>query len=517
YFRMKYLGYSQQKSNVQIATTNPLVFATLPMVVKLKSSTGAPLSTGEVKYYASGWKTFGVTDASGQATMELLPGKYYFRMKFRGYSQQKSNIQIATTNPLTFTTLPMVVALQKCDGTGLVGGAVSYYASGWKTFGVTDANGDATYELLPGKYYFRMKYNGKSNQKSNIQIATTNPLVYTTTHVSLTYGGTIKYYASGWKVFTQPSMDMLPGNYYFRFGSSQTTLNITGCNFSQSIATVQFKNSNGQPIANAGVKYRYGWGAGTAMSNTDSQGKSVYMSANTNSNVKFTITYRGGSKEKSHNISVNPIVDFNTVNVVPELYNSLGTLISTDVNFKYRYAWETKMDIPTDGELLPVNTKFTVYYRGSFKEKTFNLSNNTNVDFNTVNVIPELYNSLGNLITSDVNFKYRYGWETVMNIPTDGELLPLNTRFTVYYRGSFKEKTFYLSSNTNVDFNTVNVVPKLYNSLGNLITSDVNFKYRYGWETEMNIPTDGELLPLNTRFTVYYRGSFKEKTFYLSS
>ncbi len=186
-FRMSYAGFTQQQSNINIATTNPIIFQTLPAVVHFQDSISTPLADGGVQYYASGWKTFGsgLTDASGDASMELLPGSYSFRMHWKGYTQQQSNVNIATTNPVIFQTYPMVVHFRDSQNVALAGGGVDYYASGWKTFGggLTDVSGDATMELLPGSYSFRMHWKGYTQQQSNINIMTENPLDFQTLSV----------------------------------------------------------------------------------------------------------------------------------------------------------------------------------------------------------------------------------------------------------------------------------------------------------------------------------------------
>ncbi len=57
-FAMRYEGGRLQLS--QDITANPeVVFRTRDVVVRLLDSTGNPLDTGVVEYYASGWKTFG--------------------------------------------------------------------------------------------------------------------------------------------------------------------------------------------------------------------------------------------------------------------------------------------------------------------------------------------------------------------------------------------------------------------------------------------------------------------------
>ena len=61
--------------------------------MQLKDSDGAALDTGAVKYYASGWKTFG-THRGGTVSKELLPGTYSFQMTYEGYTEQRSNVAI---------------------------------------------------------------------------------------------------------------------------------------------------------------------------------------------------------------------------------------------------------------------------------------------------------------------------------------------------------------------------------------------------------------------------------------
>jgi hypothetical protein len=137
-FRMKWAGFTQQKSNVDITVTNPVVFQTVLMEVQLQNSSNALMDVGEVKYYASGWKSFGTT-SGGKVTKELLPGSYSFRMKYEGYTQQKSSVDITnpSNNPLIFQTLLMEVQLQNSSNALMDVGQVKYYASGWKTFGTT--------------------------------------------------------------------------------------------------------------------------------------------------------------------------------------------------------------------------------------------------------------------------------------------------------------------------------------------------------------------------------------------
>ena len=234
-FKMTYAGFTQQKSNVDIRNeeNKPLVFLTSDMVVQFKDSVGNPIEGGVVQYYASGWNNFGVTDENGQASLMLLPGTYSFKMTYEGYTQQKSNVDISTINPLEFNTVLMEVQLKNSAGGALLEGAVQYYASGWRTFGDTVIEGKATKELLPGTYSFKMTYAGYTQQISNVDITATgnNPLIFQTVAMGVRLqtcagagleGGAVQYYASGWNPFGSTGADgnivkeLLPGTYSFK-------------------------------------------------------------------------------------------------------------------------------------------------------------------------------------------------------------------------------------------------------------------------------------------------------------
>lgn len=240
-FKVVYAGKAEQKSNINIAQFNPVQFHTIAMAVKLFDSQGFGLENGNVKYYASGWKNFGITDSNGATEMvELLPGSYSFQMLYEGKVEQKSNINILLVNPLTFQTgappenpQPIVVKLLDSNGNGIEGGAVEYYASGWREFGTTGVGGITPgRELLPGTYSFRMTYAGKVEQKSNINISEIYPIEFTTQKVTVSLkdsgdepieGGIAKYYASGWRELgitdsngSTLGIELLPGTYAFK-------------------------------------------------------------------------------------------------------------------------------------------------------------------------------------------------------------------------------------------------------------------------------------------------------------
>ena len=80
--RMIYEYASQDMADVPVSG-GPAVFQTVSCEVQLESSTGQLMEEGTVKYYAGGWRDFGVT-SGGTAVRELLPKTCTFRAAYSG-------------------------------------------------------------------------------------------------------------------------------------------------------------------------------------------------------------------------------------------------------------------------------------------------------------------------------------------------------------------------------------------------------------------------------------------------
>jgi 6-phosphogluconolactonase (cycloisomerase 2 family) len=213
-FAMTYAGAQIEKAQ-NISSMSTITFQTTKATVLLENSSGNPVDTGTVKYYASTWQTFGSGCTSGgQVTMELLPASYTFAMTYAGAQIEKTQ-NISSMSTITFQTTKATMLLVNSSGNPLDTGTVQYYATTWQTFGSgSTSGGQVTMELLPASYTFAMTYaGGRTQLTENISTATT--VVFQTGSVhSLTC---VSYYAGSWLPFTD-MMQILPGTYTFRFG-----------------------------------------------------------------------------------------------------------------------------------------------------------------------------------------------------------------------------------------------------------------------------------------------------------
>jgi len=552
-FKMTYEGYTQQLSNQDIS--NPVVFQTTLMAVDLLNSSSVGIADGIVRYYASGWKDLGTTDINGEVFKELLPGSYSFKMTYAGYTQQISNVDITSTNPLTYQTLNMVVRLEDSGGSGIADGAVKYYASGWKDFGTTASDGNAPdFELLPGTYSFKMTYQGATEQKSNIDITTTNPLVFNTGSEPMVVklldsvgngieGGIVKYYASGWKDFGttdvngEVAKDLLPGTYSFKMTYAGYTQKISNVNIStinpliyQTVnMLVRLEDSGGNGIADGLVKYyASGWkDFGTTVSDGNTPGVELLPGT-----YSFKMTYEGSTEQKSSiNITTtNPLV-FNTGSepMVVKLLDSVGNGIEGGVVKYYASGWKDFGTTDVNGEvskdLLPGTYSFKMTYAGYTQQiSNVEITATNPLVYQTLNMVVRLEDSGGSGIADGVVKYYASGWKDFGTTSGDGntpsvELLPATYSFKMTYEGSTEQKS-------NIDITTTNplvfctgsepMVVKLLDSGGNAIEGGVVKYYASGWKdfgtTDVNGEVAKDLLPGSYSFKMTYAGYTEKKS-----
>jgi hypothetical protein len=517
-FSMEYLGGTAYQT--QDVSADPTVtFQTHLVTVKLLDSsgnTGSLPEEGTVKYYASGWKTFGTT-SGGVVSKELLPLSYKFSMKYGG----ATNYQTTNTSLVEFQTTLVTVTLKNCDGDGIVGGVAKYYASGWKTFGTTDADGEAMKELLPLSYKFSMKYGGATNYQT--QSVGSDPTVeFTTTTVTFQFGGTVKYYASGWKTFTSP-MEMLPGTYKFNFGNDYQYVDISGCSMTKSIVILKLKDHNGNPL-----------GGGTARGSSGSSYSQWHVPGSTAANgvlfdfhdglyttMSYEMRYNNTTAHKTQDITVNPVFEFQTNLLTLRLETCGGTPLDGGnprygVGSTYTTWWFPSGATGSSA----LGETAAEFFPGTY---SFEMQYQSTADAKVSVTIPDADTTL-TWQTTKVTLQYSgpiaYGGgsgDSKHFVKPSMELLPGTVWFN--FRGGDPYNKRVQLTFSGCEFTKSVVVLKLLDSSGNGLAGG-HFKYRFGWDSYTDIGTtdasgvivyaiDG--LQTKTKFNVTYLGASLEK------
>lgn len=468
------------------------------VVVRLITSTGAPIAGGLAKYYVSGWNNIGTTDANGRVVMlfNSSVNNAYFNMTYANATQQVGSLNINTNPVVTFQTANVKLELKNSSGNyyDTEGMNVGYYSNGWYAFGSGQtASGVCTMELLPVNYYFRMSVFNQTQQKGSINIASlgANPTItFQTVAVTLKLNnaagnGTheasgLKYYTNGWYDFADgntngdgtETMELLPGNYYFRMTYANQTQQKGSMSISSS-QTVDFQTvevtlrllgSNGnctREATNLGY-YSNGWYTFGSGSTTGSGTETMELLPG---NYYFRLSYANQSQQKgSMSISSSQTVDFQTLDVTLKLNNAAGngTLEANGLKY-YSNGWYTFGSGETNGsgtetmELLPGNYYFKMCYANQSQQKgSMNINASQTIDFQTIVVTQHIDDGSNGLSGASAQY-YSNGWYSFGTTDANGdvskELLPGNYYFKMTYNSSTKQKGSYsITSNTTVNY-----------------------------------------------------------------
>jgi YHS domain-containing protein len=491
----------------------------------------------EYNDYGSHWMDMepSVTDASGKASIELFPGNFKFKAN-KNYSAQTEMLELTssgTTGTVEFQTATAVGFVRDCDlNQGVAGIDVEYndYGSHWIDLSpsLTGADGKASIELFPGTFNLKAKiiYTSESKPITLTASGTTTQVEFNPTRVCFNYPGVVKYndYGSHWLTMTCGKY-MFPGTYKFRFFTGNTldfesNIEINGCKLEKALIFVQLKNSLGSGLPDGTFDYRIGWGSYSNIG-TDNIGNGIWsLIDGSPSNTKVKVAFKGATLEKEQNIKTNPKFIFATKKITAQLLASDNTTdLTSGATFQYRFGWGaySSLDPVAGEELLPVNTKVQVTYKGASVEKEQNINSDATFDFATKKITAQLLASDNTAdLTAGATFQYRFGWGAYSSLdPVAGEeLLPVNTKVNVTYKGASVEKEQNINSDATFDFATKKITAQLLASDNTTdLTAGATFQYRFGWGAYSSLdPVAGEeLLPVNTKVNVTYKGASVEK------
>ena len=358
------------------------------------------------------------------------------------------------------------VKLVNSSGNNLTTGSLQYYEGSWKD---ATNNGDGTFTVSTTRptISLRMTYEYGSQQKNNVTVGST-PVIFQTVN-----------------------------------------------------AQVKLQDSYGNPLDIGTVQYYTG--AWRTFGTTSNGTASKELLAN---NYSFRMTYAYGSNDKQQNLTVDPVVVFQTTNVNVQLKNSVNDLIDQGTVQYYAGAWRTfgtTFNGTATKELLANNYSFRMTYAFGSNDKQQDLTANPTVVFQTVNAVVRLKNSQGNILDQGTVQYYAGAWRTfgtTINGVATKELLPNNYSFRMTYAYGSNDKQQNLSSDPTVVFQTVNATVQLKNSQGSLIDEGTVQYYSGAWRTfgtTINGVATKELLPNNYSFRMTYAYRSNDKQQNLSS
>ncbi|WP_053992130.1 T9SS type A sorting domain-containing protein [Mangrovimonas sp. TPBH4] len=553
-------NYSVLEKSLEIASsgnTGTVDFQTTTFTALVKHTNGDPFEGIATEYndYGNHWIDLhpqsddangNLTDANGEASIELFPGTYSFRAT-KNYSSQTKDLEVTTSGDdgtVEFQTATFTAHVTDSNGDDFEGIATEYndYGNHWIDLDpqYTGTDGKATIELFPGEYTFRSIKN-YSVQEGTLELTesgddATDGMVEFQTALAVAHledcdtnmpieGIQVEYndYGTHWidldpqstGVDGNASIELFPGTYDLRAKNIYTyqTKSIVLADPSVDPSTTVVFNPTRVCFNYDLVKYNdYGTHWMTLPCNT-------YMFPGTY-DFRF---YNDGNLDLETSVAIDGCAQ-EQAPIFVQLQDS-DDIGLTNGTFHYRFGYGNYTEIGTDNtgngiwffiDGNPSNTKVKVSYKGSSKEIQQNIQSNPMFIFNTVNVTADLETSLSSDITNTAdNWEYRFGYGPYTSFdPVAGEeLLPGNTKVKVSHKGTSKEMQQNTGATSHFDFSTVYVNASLFESnLTTNITEDAIFEYRFGYGPYTTLETDYgvELLPGNTKVKVSHKGTSKE-------
>ena len=244
-------------AGLAMALAGTVYAQTTPMTLKLLDHNGNPLAGGAASWYTSGYGNCpGTTDANGELVCNVPNGYKFITMSVHGTSIAQNPAELALTNN-TWMTAEVVIELRDSNNNLITapndnsGGRVQMYHGGYYTKGYTGTDGKFAIEIFPNNEIaknpkFYLDYNWGTNSRTDVLIhAGTQTIVFKTARVQLFHSGNINIYAGGFKAFTKPAMELLPGTYDFRFsGYNPADFVVPPAGISKLVNVLVLKDSN---------------------------------------------------------------------------------------------------------------------------------------------------------------------------------------------------------------------------------------------------------------------------------
>lgn len=517
--RMHYKGTNQAKNLSQLQASN-FTFQTTQVTVKLQNADGNPLDTGNVQYFALGWRTFGAgATVGGEATHEMLPGEWSIQMRYKSGLQTKTATVSGTTTVVSFQTGRITLHFS---------GEIQYWGNNaWFVYQ------KPTEEFLPNTVRFYL--DGQSSIKSvDIDIAAGDKLVKSVILARLRdssnqpiAGGVATAYVGGWKTvgetnssgWVAAAFDGGPlGNTSVKMTHTGTSQQLTQHHATNSIylfktigVVVELIDSSGARIdTGSGSYYAGGW---KSIGDTDGGAITVQMLPG---KYSFAMVYNG-TREQMNNVVVQAgtVVTFQTSEVTVSLIDSNSNPLANGSATYYAGSWRTIGTTDGNGEItvemLPGNYSFAMVYNGTREQMNSQTVNDDGVasavGFQTIGVTVELVDSNGNDLAGASSY-YAGSWRTI-DSSGEVEMLTGKYSFAMTYLGTREQKNSVdIGANATVTFQTGQVFSSTstgyyagaWRSFTNgmeLLKGKYTFRFSSGPNQSVTLPGDGDPYTIN--------------------
>jgi hypothetical protein len=204
---------------------------------------------------------------------------------------------------VTPASVTVTVKLLSSSGKGLSGAVVQYYSSAWKSFGTTGSSGTVSLALPPGTYGFQVTYAGASQQKSQ-NVLTNSTVVFQTTLVTMKLLSSTNAQLSGTAQYYAGAWKT------FGSGTTTTTMELLPLNYTFQIGYAGASQQTSQDVSkNPNVNFQ------TVQVHSDSGKCTSYNAGGWKTFTQdmqllpgtYTFRFSDGTKDTSYTLVVGPV------------------------------------------------------------------------------------------------------------------------------------------------------------------------------------------------------------------
>jgi len=407
--KVEYNGQILDKTqNIQNQPRFDFIYTNSPLpdtevVINVMAGNQVPVENAHITYSVNDVEEYiGKTNSSGLLThyFDSSIENVRIRVDYEGeHLETTQNIQDQPNFEFVFNTAQeegVTFKLLNSNNEPLSGGTVEVANGSWTELGVTNTEGELNVDLEPGKYRFKMKY-GNGQEVVTKEVVDDTVIIFNTINVS-----------------------------------------------------IRLESSTGEGLENGTAQSCYYAWADAGKTNENGETNQELLPGE----YRFKMEYGNGKQIIKQNITDNDEVVFTTIDTTISLDDSKGNgLADAEVGYIY-YEYEKLGDTNESGklhvELLPDEYKFRVKYDGGFLDTNQDVTENSEVIFQTMVVKVQLLDAEGNGIDGALIKHHREGWHEfglTSNGEAEKELLP----GTYIFNANLNKYDEYLKQDVNDD------------------------------------------------------------------